>query len=176
MSQPCSVDECKRSSRAVCHCCQQNVCIPHLNEHNDVLNSQLNPLADEINILGDRLKTFNIEKHTCDCRQKLEQWRIDCHDKIELVFAEQCQELDRFVAEKLEKQEQEMARLKLRLAELIREQEATRQDIISLTANIHHLQNEMNKIEQTVIHMNIDPLVINKNSIRINEKNSNEFY
>ncbi|CAM4783183.1 unnamed protein product [Rotaria magnacalcarata] len=69
-----------------------------------------------------------------------------------------------------------MARLKLRLAELIREQEATRQDIISLTANIHHLQNEMNKIEQTVIHMNIDPLVINKNSIRINEKNSNEFY
>ncbi|CAM4927923.1 unnamed protein product [Rotaria socialis] len=175
MSQPCSVDECKRASRAVCHCCQQNVCIPHLNEHNDVLNSELNPLVDEINILGDRLKTFNIEKHTYNCRQKLEQWRIDCHEKIELVFAEKCQELDRFVAEKLEQQEQEMVRLKLRLTELIREQEATRQDIISLTANIHHLQNEIDKIDQTFIHMNIDPLVINENSIRINERSSNEF-
>ncbi|CAF1564779.1 unnamed protein product, partial [Rotaria sordida] len=54
MSQPCAIDGCKRTSRALCHCCQQDLCIFHLNEHNDLLNSQLNPLVDEINTLGDR--------------------------------------------------------------------------------------------------------------------------
>ncbi|CAF4262450.1 unnamed protein product [Rotaria sp. Silwood2] len=175
MSQPCIINGCKRASRALCHCCQQNLCIPHLTEHNDILNSQLNPLIDEINALGDRLKTFDIQKKTENCRQILEQWRIDCHEKIDQIFEEKCQELNQLIEEKVEKQRQEVSRVQSKLAELIREQEATRQHIDMLTSNINHLQKEMNKIEESSIHINIHPLLIDTNCIHINETNYHEF-
>ena len=100
----CAIVNCKRVSRALCHCCQQNLCIIHLNEHNDLLNSQLNPLTDEINTLGERLKTLNIQDIVGDCRQKLEQWRQDCHKKIDQFFEEKLQEIDLLVAKKLDGQ------------------------------------------------------------------------
>jgi hypothetical protein len=175
MSQPCAVDSCKRTSRALCHCCQENVCIPHLNEHNEQLNSQLNPLADEINTLGARLKTFDIQNKTKNCREKLEQWRIDCHEKIDLFFEEKCEELDQIILEKVEKQKQEITRVQSILLELIREQDATRKYIDLLTSNIQHLKNEMNNIEQNSIDINTHPLFIDADCIHINETNDYEF-
>jgi hypothetical protein len=66
--------------------------VAHLNEHSEQLNAQLDPLVDEINALGARLSTFDIQKKTANCREKLEQWRVDCHEKIDLFFEEKCQE------------------------------------------------------------------------------------
>ncbi|CAF3681156.1 unnamed protein product [Rotaria sp. Silwood1] len=175
MSQSCAVYECKRASRALCHCCQQNLCIPHLTEHNDLLNSQLNPLIDEVNSLGDRLKTLDIQEKTRECRQKLEQWRIDCHQQIDSFFEKKCQQLNQFVEEKVEKQREEITRIQSKLSELIREQEATRQDIDILTSTISQLQKEMSNIEQSSIHINIRPLVIDTNCIRINDTNYHGF-
>ena len=62
MSELCAITTCKRASRALCYCCQQGLCMQHLKEHNDLLLSQLNPLVDQINGLGDQLKAINIEK------------------------------------------------------------------------------------------------------------------
>ena len=43
-----------------------------------MLHSSLNliPLTDEINSLGDRLKTMNLQKIVGSGYQKLEQWRV----------------------------------------------------------------------------------------------------
>jgi hypothetical protein len=174
MSQPCAVDSCKRASRALCHCCQQNVCVAHLNEHSEQLNAQLDPLVDEINALGARLSTFDIQKKTANCREKLEQWRVDCHEKIDLFFEEKCQELDQLISEKVDKQRQEITRVQSVLVELVREQEATRQYIDLLTSNIHHLEIEMNNIEQCSIQTNTRPLLIDVDCIHINEINDYE--
>ncbi len=160
MSQPCAVISCKRTSRALCHCCQQNVCIPHLNEHSDQLNAQLGPLADQINVLGERLKTFNIEDIISDCRQKLEQWRKDSYKKIDYYFEQKCQELDRLVLDKLNKQREDTTQIRAKAAELIRDQEATRQDIDTLTSTIRRLKKEMNEIEQERFRVNACPLLI----------------
>ncbi|CAF3876771.1 unnamed protein product [Rotaria sordida] len=171
----CTINGCKRASRALCHCCQQNLCISHLNEHNDLLNSQLNPLVDEINILGNRLKTLNIQEKTRNYHQKLEQWRIDCHQKIDLYFEQKYQQLNQLIEEKIEKQQQEVTRVQSKLVELIREQDATHQDIDMLTSNINHLQKEINNIEQNPIHINIRPLLIDIDYIHINETDYQEF-
>jgi hypothetical protein len=72
MSQSCAVAKCIRASRGLCDCCTQYLCIQHLSEHNASLISQLNPLTDEINALGDRLKTINIQTTAGGCRRKLE--------------------------------------------------------------------------------------------------------
>jgi hypothetical protein len=136
MSQTCDITSCKRPSCALCHCCQQNVCLPHLKEHQDALISQLNPFVDQINAPGDRLKAFNTENMIDNCRQKLEQWRVECHRKIDHFFEQKCQELDQSVAGKLSRLREEIDRVQPKIAELIREQDVTRRDLDSLTSTV----------------------------------------
>lgn len=45
-----------------------------------------NPLVDEINTLGNSLKALNIENIANSIRQKLEQWRMNYHEKIDHFF------------------------------------------------------------------------------------------
>ncbi|CAF3819900.1 unnamed protein product, partial [Adineta steineri] len=129
MSHPCTVPTCKRISRALCYCCQQNLCLQHLNEHNAALVCQLNPLTDEINGLGDRLNVLNIQTMLSDCHHKLEQWRLDCHEKINQFFEQRCLELDRLVTVKLDTQREKTIEVQSKIAELLREQDVTRNDI-----------------------------------------------
>jgi chromosome segregation ATPase len=169
MSQPCAIVTCKRLSRALCHCCQQNLCITHLNEHNELLNSQLNPLTDEINVLGERLKTWNTKNVLRNCHQKLEQWRQDCHKKIDDFVEKKHQELDRLFAEKLNKQQEEITHIRSKLAALIREQEATHQDIDTLTSTIRRLEKQMNKLDETRFSVDTRPLLIDDTVVRVKE-------
>jgi hypothetical protein len=53
MSQLCAIPKCERTVRGLCDCCKQKLCLQHLNEHNTLLISELNPLIDEINAVGD---------------------------------------------------------------------------------------------------------------------------
>ncbi len=44
MSQSCAIPTCKLKSSNLCYCCNKNVCIDHLREHNDLNKSELNYL------------------------------------------------------------------------------------------------------------------------------------
>ncbi len=169
MSEPCAIDSCKRASRALCHCCQQNLCIVHLNEHNEALNSQLNPLVDEINELDERFRTRNIQDIVGDCRQKLEEWRQDCHKKIDHFFEQKCQELDQLIAEKLDKQQKTISHIRSKVGELIHDQETSRQDIDTLTTTMRQLEKEINKIQQAHLRIKIHPLLMDDTMIQLNE-------
>ncbi|CAF1102270.1 unnamed protein product [Rotaria sordida] len=167
MSSLCSIERCTRTSRGLCDCCQQNLCLQHLNEHNALLTVQLNPLTDEINVLRDRLKTLNIQKTIADSRQKLEQWRQNCYKKIDYFFEQKCQELDQLVNEKVSQQREELNQIYLKIIELINAQEATRQDIDLLTSTIRQLERNMNNIEQTCFTIDTRPLLIDDTLIFI---------
>jgi hypothetical protein len=174
MSQLCTILKCERISRGLCDCCKQNLCLQHLNEHNALLISQLNPLTDEINALGDRFKSFNIHEAVSTGRQKLEECRKDYHEKIDRFFEEKYQELDGLIAEKLDRQRKEIFHIQSKMAKLIREQEATRQDIDLMTLTIRQLENEMKKIEETNFQINTHSLVINDSLVQIRETNEHE--
>jgi hypothetical protein len=175
MSQPCGIATCKRVSRALCHCCQQNLCITHLSEHNDLLNSELNPLTDEINVLGERLTTLDTKDILGDCHQKLEQWRKDCHKKIDDFVEKKHQELERLIADKLYKQQEEVTHIRSKLAVLIRDQEATHEDIDTLTSTIRRLEKEMNKIEETCFSVDTRPLLIDDTAVHVKEIYAQKF-
>ncbi|CAF5004586.1 unnamed protein product [Rotaria sp. Silwood1] len=160
MSQACTMNKCTRTLRGLCDCCQQNLCLQHLNEHNIELISQLNPLTDEINILEDRLETLNIQKIIAIEREKLEQWRQDCYKKIDLFFEQKCQELDQFVNERIDQQRQELKRIQLKISELINAQETTRHDIDSLTSTIRQLERSFKNIEEKCVTIHTRPLLI----------------
>ncbi|CAF3418143.1 unnamed protein product [Rotaria sp. Silwood1] len=167
MSQTCSIEKCMRTLRGFCDCCQQYLCLQHLNEHNASLVSQLNPLNDEINVLGDRLKTLNIHKAVADSRQKLDEWRQDCYKKIDCLFEQKCQELDQLVEEKIRQQREELNRIYSKITELVNAQETTRQDIDLLALNIRQLETNMNNIEQTCFTINTRPLLLDDTFISI---------
>ncbi|CAF5120254.1 unnamed protein product, partial [Rotaria sp. Silwood1] len=167
MSQSCSIEKCVRTSRGLCDCCQQNLCLQHLNEHNVLLISQLNPLTDEINALEDRLKTLNIQNTISNSRQKIEEWRQDCYKTIDSIFEQKCQELDQLIKEKICQQREELNRVHLKISELINAQETTRKDIDSLTSTIRQLETNMNNIEQTCFTINTRPLIIDETFILI---------
>ncbi|CAF4888543.1 unnamed protein product, partial [Rotaria sp. Silwood1] len=123
MSQLCFIKKCTRTSRGLCDCCQQSLCLQHLNEHNALLISQLNPLTDEVNALEDRLKILNIQKSIGNSRKKLEQWREDCHKKIDCLFERKCQELDELVNQKIDQQREALNWVHSKITELIKAQE-----------------------------------------------------
>ena len=169
MSQPCAVDNCKRASRALCHCCQQNLCLSHLSEHDDVLNSQLNPFVDEINLLSERLKKLNFHESINQCRLELEQWRLDVHTKIDQTYEEKCRELDNFFTNRLNEQEKNIAEIRSKVAHLIREQEVIKEDIELTQSMISNIKKELNKIERTVLRIHVRPLMENATMIQLQE-------
>ncbi|CAF3033550.1 unnamed protein product [Rotaria sp. Silwood2] len=174
MSQPCLIENCVRKSRGLCDCCQQNLCLQHLNEHNESLIFQLNPLADEINALGNRLKTLDIHKIIDNSRQKLEQWRQDCYKKIDCFFEQKCQELDQLINEKVDQQREELNRIQRDIIQLINVQEITRQNIDSLRSSIGQLEANINHIERKFFTINTHPLVIDDALVLIRKMTDHE--
>ena len=144
-------------------------------EHDLSLNSQLNPLSDEINALGERLKSIKLENSIGDSHQRLEKWRDDCHKIVDYFFEQKCRELDQSIARKMEKQREEIARMRQKLSELIQEQEVTHRDIDSLTSTVRDLEREMSKIEQISLKVEIKALVIDDNLIEIEDADTNRF-
>jgi len=175
MSQPCAVNNCKRVSRTLCHCCEQNVCRDHFNEHVDLLNSQLNPLTDDINALSDRLTAINIDKIANNSRQKLDQWRMDCHKIIDRFYEEKCHELDQCVTESIDKQRKEIADVRSKMTRLIENEETTNSDIDSLTSTIRNLEEKMNEIEHVRVQVDVHPLIIDDCLIQIGKSRVHEF-
>ncbi|CAF2455403.1 unnamed protein product [Rotaria sp. Silwood2] len=174
MSQLCSIEKCIRISRGLCDCCQQYLCLQHLNEHNALLISQLNPLADEINALEYRLQILNIQKIIHNGRQKLEQWRQDCYKMINSLFEQKCQELDQIVNETVEEQREKLNQIQTKIIELINAQETTHEDVNSLKSNIHQLETTMNNIEQTCFTINTRPLLIDNKFVLIKKTTEHE--
>ena len=151
------------------------MCMVHLNEHHHALNSKLNPLIDEVNSLSERLTSINLTKKVSACRQQLEQWRLDYHQKIDDLFGEKSRELDQLVARKITKQQEKSNEVREKLTRLTIEQGTTSQDIDLLTSSIRYLEGTMHTIEQTSFHVTIQPLIIHDELITFQEREEQEF-
>ncbi|CAF4982715.1 unnamed protein product, partial [Rotaria magnacalcarata] len=151
MSLSCAIETCKCKSRALCHCCNTNLCADHLKVHIDLINSQMNPLADEINTLDNQLSLLNVDEVIDKCRQKLDKWRHECHATVDRFYEEKCQELQQRCIEKVGEKRKKIHQLKLKTNELIREQDATNDDICSLKATINDIKRDVNQFEENGI-------------------------
>ena len=175
MPLTCSINECKRTSCALCHCCQQDICLYHLKEHQELLISQLDPIVDQINVLENRVNALNIDHMIGDAHEKLKLWRQDCYKKIDKFVEEKSQQLTQYANKKLDKQRQDIDHMRYKMIELIQEQEVTRNDIDSLKSKIINLEKDMIKIEQTSIDILVQSTMIDDDVIRIQEANPYQF-
>ncbi|CAF4489646.1 unnamed protein product, partial [Rotaria sp. Silwood2] len=174
MSPPCAIHTCKRKSQALCHCCSKNLCLDHLKEHNDLIYAQLNPLVGEINTLHNQMLALNVDEVIDKCRQKLDKWRHDCHTIIDCFYEEKCQELQQRCVQQASQKQKKIHQLKLKTNELIEEQEATHDDILSLKATINDIKHDVNQFEENGIIFDVHSLIINQNLVHIEELTPNE--
>jgi uncharacterized coiled-coil DUF342 family protein len=168
MSELCIIEQCRRTSRASCKCCKQDLCLQHFWEHNDLVISQLNPLKNEINGIDSRFQTIDIQKLITAFRQQIKQWRIDSYTIIDRFCEQKCREFNQYINEKVEKQREEIDQLQKQIDEFIRTEIGCQQDIDFITSNINNLKEKMDKIEQTLFSINISSLVVDENLIPMN--------
>ena len=174
MSQPCAIESCKRASRALCHCCQQNLCRDHLNEHDDILNGQLNPYADEINELNDRVNHLNTRKLIDDLHKQLEQYQASCHEKINRFIEKKREQLTELIRNRINNHVAAIDQVKTTIKQRLDNQDTTVADLKSISSTIQSLRREITQIEHQSIDIDIHPLVIDDQLIQIIDENSKE--
>ena len=167
MSQPCDVADCKRAARALCYCCNQNLCRLHLNEHDDILNSQLNPFVDEINLFNDRIKRINIKNIVEHDHEQLEHWRRESYRLIDEYVSEKKSRLDQSMNTKVFNLSTKMSDLKTIVNQLIRKQDTTSDDLNSILLSIQHIRREISQLEYKSNNISINPLDIDHKLIQI---------
>ena len=173
MPPPCFNETCKRKSRAICHCCNKNLCPDHLKEHYDLPNSQLNYFVDDINTLADQLLLLNIEIND-KSHKKLDKWRDDCYTMINNYYEEKYEELQQRYTERVEKYGKEIDQIKEKINEFMRGEEVTHEDIPTLKASINNMKRDIKQFEEKSIIVDIHPLTIKKDLIQIEKCTSNE--
>ncbi|CAF0731725.1 unnamed protein product [Rotaria sp. Silwood1] len=167
MSQhPCTISECPRTSRVLCYCCKNNYCIEHLKDHNDIYLSQLYQLTNDINKLSEYFRG--------QYRQQLDQWRHESHQTIDLYYEKKCQELDNKTIqnETINQNRQVIEWIKLKINQLIREQDTTQEQIDSLKAATNAVKREIEQIPTEDFQLNIPPLILDENFIQIEKRRS----
>lgn len=99
----------------------------------------------------------------------MEQWRKDAYTKIDQLYKQKCHELDNLFTNKLDEQKKNISEIRSKAADLIREQEVTKEDIASTKSMVHHIQNELNKVEQTTPRIYACSLTVDEKLVQLRE-------
>jgi len=167
MSQKCATDQCRRTSRALCKCCNQDLCLQHIWKHKDLIISQFNTLKKQIHEVDCRLKFVDIPKSAANFREQMKQWRTDSYTIIDRFYEQKCQELNQYIKEKVDDQREYIDRLQKQIDEFIEKEYGNQYDIDLIKSNIININGKIDKIEQTSFPMTILPLPIDDNLIQI---------
>jgi len=173
-SQTCAICGPKRTSRALCNCCQQYLCRDHLQEHDDLLNAQVEPLVDNVNQICDRLQQIDINYLLQPIRIELDQWKQSAFQTIERIYEEKSNEINHLLTKQLENLRKQTEQIQKTLSELIRQKDATNEQIEFLITKIQNIEKEINDFENKSIDLNIYPLVLNDNYIHFNTEQEND--
>lgn len=166
----CTINKCNRISRALCHCCNQNICLLHLNEHYETFICQLNPLVDEINTLENRLIGIDMKLLMEKTRQEFDKYRYQYHQTIDEYFERKYQEFEENLKEKFQEQNKDINTIRISLKKFHDDQEISQKEIDFFKREIEEINKNLYHIEHQSIPINIHPLIIDNNLIEINEK------
>ncbi|CAF1201780.1 unnamed protein product [Adineta steineri] len=169
MQPLCAVDTCKRKCRGLCYCCGKNLCPDHFKEYDDRINSQVTPLGDQLNEIADKFSKIIVTDIIVHCREVLDKWRDDSHTAIDQFYQEKCKELEERCIQRVNDQQKQIDDTKVKINDLIREKEATYEDIPLLTTIVNDIERDVNQFKEEGIIIDTDPLIIDEDLIYIEE-------
>ena len=127
MAKRCLVETCKREAETYCYHCSHDVCTKHYLEHKNSIQEQVHPFVDQINLLYDRLrhddqnKIMSTAQSVINVRSQLDQWRDECHQRIDMIYDRVQHQIDGIV-EGCKQDERQRRGKNLKSLEEIREQ------------------------------------------------------
>lgn len=171
MSQMCIISACAEPSFTVCNCCERPMCKSHITEHYNFLTDHWNNIVNDIKVLDECIKSFDASQATIESREKLEQWRAECHEKIDQMFEKKSQELDQCVKLRVDQQKQNLEQLQSKLPHMVGEKQTTLSsgDLSSLILTVDQLKRDMIRIQQTHIQIRSCPLMLEDSMLQIIE-------
>jgi len=118
-----------------------------------------------VNLYNSRLKDSNIDENINNAHQKLDQWREECHKKIEELYQKKLEELNSYINQLKPEYEEKKTRVQRNISQL-----NDQQNIDLRQTTIHSIEQDLNDIEQTSLQIHIRPLHINDNYIYIEKE------
>ncbi|CAF1286113.1 unnamed protein product [Adineta ricciae] len=161
MSRRCAIDTCQQSSRVLCYCCNENLCLEHLSTHK---NSK--SFLEQIKSFNEEVQKFDAEKFIERDRKKLNKWREESLKKIQRYYENKCEELDQFYERKIHEQRKEVDALQRRVIYYNQYEYST---------TIAELKQKFSSIQQNGIPIHFRSLTIDPNCIAIGEFKREDF-
>ncbi|CAF4033795.1 unnamed protein product [Adineta steineri] len=178
--QPCEIENCQRTSATVCRHCKKDVCRRHFIEHADQLVQELNPLADRINKLREKISSFGIKEYKQKELDKLIQWRDEAINNINGLFELKKQKLDLlFQDNKKIFLQQTVGHLEVinqltnQTANFVEESDVTFAQLQILKQQLHSLEDRVKETHNRLVYCDIKPLLIDYNLVLLHSATNN---
>ncbi|CAF1154722.1 unnamed protein product [Adineta steineri] len=178
--QPCEIESCQRTSATLCHHCKKNVCRRHFIEHADQLVQELNPLADSINKLREKINSFGIQEYKQKELEKLIRWHDEAINNINDLFELKKQKLDLLFQDNEEIFLQQTAghlkvinRLTNETANFVEESDVTFEQLQILKQQLHVLEDFVKETHNRLVYCDIKPLLIDYNLVLLQSATNN---
>ena len=168
MSLECVIVNCQRTANVLCHCCKENLCRQHYNEH-DYLNSKLNLLADQIETFDRQLVAIDLKNYTQHSSEQIEQWRRHSYQLIDDYCAEKYQEVEDRLMKIVNDQRDKIDQVRKEMLNTVEKRQMTLEKIEQLTTNLELIEKELHGIDEKHLSIRTANLVVEKNLIRIDD-------
>jgi len=157
----CQLDGCNRAASTRCFCCNKNVCTRHFTEHIDAVKAQIDPLANEINTMVEKIQGLTIEQITEPSFAELQQWRSDMHQLIDEIFSAKKKEMEDVIEtnknkfiEHIKQQSETIIKIQDDVKQLVEDGDATFEQI-------QLLKNQLASVETSLTNFGKDFLSVN---------------
>ncbi|UJR17559.1 hypothetical protein I4U23_004455 [Adineta vaga] len=167
-------------SATLCRHCSKNVCRRHFDEHADQIVQKLNPLADNINELNEKINSFTVKGYKQNIFDQLTQWRDEAIKQINDLYELKKQNLDLLLDDNEEVFAQQtidhletVNTLKNETASFINENDVTFEELNILKRRLRELEENVNKTHTRLVYCDIKPFSIDYDLILVHSTGNN---
>ncbi|CAF0927909.1 unnamed protein product [Adineta steineri] len=178
--KPCEIENCQRTSATFCHHCKKDVCRRHFIEHADQLVQELNPLADSINKLREKISSYGIKEYKQKELDKLIRWHDEAINNINDLFELKKQKLDLLFQDNEEIFLQQTTghleginKLMNETANFVEESDVTFEQLQILKQQLHALEDRISETHNRLVYCDIKPLLIDYTLILLHSATNN---
>ena len=140
-----------------------------MDEHEESVQVQLNPLLERINALDDQLTTKIRQILIGDAQEKLNEWRDESLKLINRFYDKKYDVLQQHYIEKVESSRKNIDAMKATLNRHRHQRSSTQDDIGQFKSTIGQISEELQQIQSSSFKVTTRPLEISEHSIRVEE-------
>ena len=144
----CQLNDCNRAAAALCYCCEKSICIHHFNEHSDALRTQVDSVADAVNVVVEKIQGMTMEQLTEIPFCKLNQWKCDMHQLIDQIFSTKHKEIEELIEKNKEKFHEHREQQKGNVMKIQEEVKQLAEDGDATFQQIELLKNRLTRIKE----------------------------